>query len=904
MSGNVWDVDEAGENADTAAYYRAFLNAIIAVQGRTGGTGESEAAGRPGVVTISREDIQRYLGLTADEEQEGEDDEDEDDEEYIEDDDEYPHYTGEAGKWFEEVKEPKPEGLKLLNGGEFGRIGHQIKSRANDNNVARSLLQRRSLVRPMPKEDIAADMIPNSNGTAVASYQANAYVGQYSSDSSFYYTCVRDFRLHIYDTTSAVDPAAPGGISRYRETGHETSMKLIKSIRASADRWTITDSHLSPDNQRMIYATVSNNVYMTSTLDASSTTTAINFADRTTRRRGAMSYEYDEDSCGIWSCKFSADGNEIVAGGREAIFVYDLLAQKRTVKIKGHDDDINSCCWADTASGNILISASDDTFLKVWDRRSLGESQKPSGVLIGHTEGITYVSAKGDGRYVISNGKDQNLRLWDLRMMRSNEDYEQVRNRHYGIAHFDYRSGVYTRPKYKAHPKDCSVMQYTGHAVLRTLIRCHFSPAETTGGQYIYSGSADGRIHVWSLDGRVVQVLDRSETQPMSMDPSGPDSAPVGRNQRKVCVRDVSWHSQQPILMSAGWLGSGWGSREGSIIARHEWKGLSKMGYAVTDWIEKQKLERAERAAKRTLLRESSTMPGAFVDSDDESALRSSKDRIMLLPASDTPEIPPVEADLSTYGFPQGYFVVHNRASDRLLDVEADMIEDGTQLILWPEKEHSLVEDLRGPESNNQVFFIDTSGALCSRSSGHAIDVEKESLVLRHRRPVSHPFPNAYSHPLPRFSYDRTSGRITVTFAADPTYPASGDIHALLETWKEKTYVLAQIPMRKPRTIIDDASELLTSALNKPLHFFGAHKLSSATPDAVFTAGDIDLKEDEILELERSEEGEVDNAPELRRYVRVLALSKEEERALGEKAKNRLRWDVIPLRSTKQRTHV
>lgn len=46
--------------------------------------------------------------------------------------------------------------------------------------------------------------------------------------------------------------------------------------------------------------------------------------------------------------------------------VYDLLADRRTVKIKAHSDDVNSCCWADTASGNVLISASDDMFLKVW----------------------------------------------------------------------------------------------------------------------------------------------------------------------------------------------------------------------------------------------------------------------------------------------------------------------------------------------------------------------------------------------------------------------------------------------------------------------------------------------------------------------------------------------------------
>lgn len=145
--------------------------------------------------------------------------------------------------------------------------------------------------------------------------------------------------------------------------------------------------------------------------------------------------------------------------------VYDLLANRRTVKISAHNDDVNSCCWADTASGNVLVSASDDTFLKVWfvsyhlrrsmfskycsrDRRSLGASQKPSGVLIGHTEGITYVSAKGDGRYIISNGKDQALRLWDLRKMRTSYEFEEVESRHYGVHNFDYRFAAAPRPMY------------------------------------------------------------------------------------------------------------------------------------------------------------------------------------------------------------------------------------------------------------------------------------------------------------------------------------------------------------------------------------------------------------------------------------------------------------------------
>ena len=47
------------------------------------------------------------------------------------------------------------------------------------------------------------------------------------------------------------------------------------------------------------------------------------------------------------------------------LLVYDLLAGRRTVKIQAHEDDVNSCCWADMGS-NVLISASDDTFIKVW----------------------------------------------------------------------------------------------------------------------------------------------------------------------------------------------------------------------------------------------------------------------------------------------------------------------------------------------------------------------------------------------------------------------------------------------------------------------------------------------------------------------------------------------------------
>ncbi|KAL0570845.1 hypothetical protein V5O48_011117 [Marasmius crinis-equi] len=298
--------------------------------------------------------------------------------------------------------------------------------------------------------------------------------------------------------------------------------------------------------------------------------------------------------------------------GRWTITDANLSPDNQSVRIEAHEDDINSCCWADTASGNVLVSASDDTYLKVWDRRSLGASQKPSGVLVGHTEGLTYVSAKGDGRYVLSNGKDQAVRLWDLRKMRGSEDYT---DRHFGISGFDYRYQNTRKPRHTSHPQDCSVMTYRGHSVMMTLIRCHFSPAETTGAQYLYSGSADGRIHIWSLDGTVVQVLDRRKTLPMAVDYTGPEYPPMGMDS-SVCVRDVSWHSQQPVVMSAAWESR----RTGSTLARHDWKGLSKLAGSLEDWNEKRRQEEREggNPSRTRSGRVTTRMPGSLVDLDDD----------------------------------------------------------------------------------------------------------------------------------------------------------------------------------------------------------------------------------------------------------------------------------------------
>ncbi|KAJ7665090.1 hypothetical protein DFH06DRAFT_1186604 [Mycena polygramma] len=257
------------------------------------------------------------------------------------------------------------------------------------------------------------------------------------------------------------------------------------------------------------------------------------------------------------------------------------------------------------------------------------------------------------------------------------------------------------------------------------------------------------------------------------------------------------------------------------------------------------------------------------------------------------------DPQLETYGFPPGYFVIRSVASQRLLDVSMDDIEDGTEVLLWPEKDSSIVESRRNPDANNQVFFIDPSGALCSRSAGHAVDVEGDRLVLRHRRPVSLPYPNDYSHPLPKFSYSAETGEITVHFTSDPSYPPPSA--APSDAWKKKTFILVSIPLRRPRTMLDDAHALISSAITSPLALFGVAS-PQATPEAVFST-DIDLGEDEVLEEERGEEAEVDDAPEWGRKLRVLGIVNKarEERDIIEKARNRRRWQITALRKTDAR---
>ncbi|KAF8006559.1 hypothetical protein BT93_K0766 [Corymbia citriodora subsp. variegata] len=236
-------------------------------------------------------------------------------------------------------------------------------------------------------------------------------------------------------------------------------------------------------------------------------------------------------SFGIFSVKFSTDGRELVAGSSDdSIYIYDLVANKLSLRIPAHEADVNTVCFSDE-SGHIIYSGSDDTYCKVWDRRCLGARNKPAGVLMGHLEGITFIDSRGDGRYFISNGKDQKIKLWDIRKMGSDINCRPGPRSY----EWDYRWMDYPpQARDLKHPFDRSVATYKGHSVLRTLIRCYFSPEHSTGQKYIYTGSHDSCVYIFDVvTGAQVAAL----------------------KHHKSPVRDCSWHPEYPMIVSSSWDG-------------------------------------------------------------------------------------------------------------------------------------------------------------------------------------------------------------------------------------------------------------------------------------------------------------------------------------------------------------
>ncbi|KAF8425659.1 WD40-repeat-containing domain protein, partial [Tirmania nivea] len=450
---------------------------------------------------------------------------------------------------------PSPEGQKLMREGQFGsEEWESYPSRPNPLKrkyphyirlLEREIGAYRGERAPIGHQLLAQPLLPSTKADFVMHYDARCYSGQFSQDGNFFYSCSQDFRVRMYDTSNPYD------------------WKHYKTVTYPDGRWTITDATLSPDNKMLAYSSITSTVYASNTSSEMDETVALDFAANVRGNRNAM----HSGQFGIWSIRFSGDGREMVAGANDNnLYVYDIETRTPVLKMSGHRNDVNAVCFADTDSPHILFSGSDDTTLKVWDRRSMASGE--AGVFCGHLEGLTYIDSKGDGRYVLSNAKDQTMKLWDIRKMMSPSTFSTLKCTNYSTD-YDYRTEPYISPPAR-HLQDSSIVTYRSHSVLRTLIRCHFSPPTSSGSRYVYTGSSNGKVYIYNLDATIASVIDvykaTSGTRPWHGVFSYGYGSGAGR--WKTCVRDASWHPNASVLAATSW--NGYGAGTGSVTL-HGW---------------------------------------------------------------------------------------------------------------------------------------------------------------------------------------------------------------------------------------------------------------------------------------------------------------------------------------------
>ncbi|KAJ1336049.1 DDB1- and CUL4-associated factor 11 [Microdochium nivale] len=468
-------------------------------------------------------------------------------------------------------KVPCEKGRELMSSGVFGRS--EVSRLRTKKRLARRLLDRElglgtRSARQVNQSAIAQSLIPSTEAESTIYYNAPVYSGQFSDDGNFFYSCVKDFKVRMYDTSNPY------------------KWRHYKTVHYPGGAWTLTDASLSPDNKWLAYTSIQPNVCLAPTDPNDTGDPYILSLDdgRTTVGRWGRSF-------GIWSIRFSGDGRELVAGtNNNSIIVYDIESRRVLHQVRGHSDDVNAVCFADKLSPHILYSGSDDSLIKVWDRRSMGDGRE-AGAFVGHIEGLTYLDSKGDGRYILSNGKDQSMKLWDLKMMYSTARFAELDPLQHtsGAGTFDYRWGPYDDRDWFPHPNDNSVVTYRGHSVLQTLIRCHFSPPSSTDSRYVYTGSHDGKVWVYNMDATVAGVIDVKKTSMNeSALPPAYDRVHTRRGFRgwTTCVRDAAWHPNAPFIAASAI--NGWEHELGTVTL-HSYnenkvdEGEPRMGTAYDD---------------------------------------------------------------------------------------------------------------------------------------------------------------------------------------------------------------------------------------------------------------------------------------------------------------------------------
>ncbi|WP_438044913.1 TIR domain-containing protein [Sorangium sp. So ce128] len=109
------------------------------------------------------------------------------------------------------------------------------------------------------------------------------------------------------------------------------------------------------------------------------------------------------------ACAISPDGQRIVSASDDSTLrVWDLATGQLLSTLEGHSESVKAC--AISPDGQRIVSASWDKTLKLWD---LATGQLLSS-LEDHSSGVEACAISPDGQRIVSASSDSTLKVWDL----------------------------------------------------------------------------------------------------------------------------------------------------------------------------------------------------------------------------------------------------------------------------------------------------------------------------------------------------------------------------------------------------------------------------------------------------------------------------------------------------------
>lgn len=369
-----------------------------------------------------------------------------------------------------------------------------------------------------------ASFLPNPIGKVIQSEESRTYCGAYSADGSRYLTVNQDSVATLYQ----VDP---DGVPAY----------ISATIPLHSNSWTITDCSFANTSNKWAAVAFDGCLYISGDMDNED-------------EDGDFEEVNTYGNAAAFSVKWSSDDRLMLLGrsARLGYTVIDSETGKYMYRRKSHSD-MNEATWA-AGSDNTFFGAMDSGTLDQFDLR-LKDSHVRS--FVGHLSGLTSCDVHSNGVHVLTTAKDGRSKLWDVRKASlqgtSTGDYvSRTDFSQYGIR-ADYRETLsYLPPSMEDHPLDESVVTYSGAFVVKSLVRSRFSPC----GGYVASGSADGIVRIWKLDGTLATCLNSHQSLKTATD-RYLDPALVGaRASLSSLIRDVQWHPKSSALAASMFISS------------------------------------------------------------------------------------------------------------------------------------------------------------------------------------------------------------------------------------------------------------------------------------------------------------------------------------------------------------